>query len=120
MFTASVSHQYCPLRDSVSTSSIVSAPVDGMLVVEASASRVNLDELETHLALGMMAVLCEVLLLVCCRLLAGPQEASWVESSYMSRERETLRRYRCVCVCVCLCSWEVCFDQVGGGADIAE
>lgn len=45
---ACVSDQDCSLLDAVSRASIAGTPVDGVLVVEAPASRVELDNLVTH------------------------------------------------------------------------
>ena len=45
---AGISHQDCPLGDAVASGVVPGATVDGMLIVEATACRVALDQLVTH------------------------------------------------------------------------
>ncbi len=52
VLAAGVYNQDDPRRDSVSRAAVVGTPIDGVLVVEAAAGRVLLDDLIAHVAGG--------------------------------------------------------------------
>lgn len=48
MIAAGISHQDCPLRDIVTPSPVVATAINGVLVVEATAGRVEFNHLVAH------------------------------------------------------------------------